>query len=223
MDFFRLLQSLEELLYEVMTWLLFYPRTMWRVLRRPIAMLRYSEHEQGDTPDQQYTDTMSPPLFLMVTIVLSHLLELASHQHLPKAAGVIGAQVVDSEQNLLIMRSILFAIYPLLFATARLRREHKPVTRDTLRRPFYAQCFIAAPAAFAIGVGTILGRAVHAELQIGGLILSLVAAGWFLWVETRWFKIHARLSTRAAFWLAFKTWAMAAVLIAVLGAFVIAT
>ena len=39
MDFMRILRSLEEFLYEVMTWLVFYPRTMWRALRHPIEML----------------------------------------------------------------------------------------------------------------------------------------------------------------------------------------
>ena len=35
MNFFNLLQSLDELLYEVMSWLVFYPMTLWRVLVRP--------------------------------------------------------------------------------------------------------------------------------------------------------------------------------------------
>ena len=35
MDFLKIIRSLEELLYEVMTWLVFYPRTMWRIVARP--------------------------------------------------------------------------------------------------------------------------------------------------------------------------------------------
>jgi hypothetical protein len=38
MEFLKFIRSLEELLYEVMTWLLFYPRTLWRVLRHPIRL-----------------------------------------------------------------------------------------------------------------------------------------------------------------------------------------
>ena len=206
MDFLRILQSLEELLYEVMTWLLFYPRTMIRAVRHPIAMLRYSDREQGDAPDQQYLEMLSPPLFLMVTILLSHMVELASHQVLPKPTTTMGEQIVASEQNLLILRSMLFAIYPLMFASARLRREHKPITRDTLRPPFYAQCYVAAPAAFALGIATIMGRAHDVSVQVAGLCLSMASAGWYLWVESVWFRRHLRLSRRDAAWLAFFTW-----------------
>ena len=53
MNFFNLLQSLDELLYEVMSWLVFYPITLWRTLVRPLKMMDYSDVEQGDASDQQ--------------------------------------------------------------------------------------------------------------------------------------------------------------------------
>ena len=40
MDFVKILRAFEEFLYEVLTWLLFYPRTLWRVTRRPLEMTR---------------------------------------------------------------------------------------------------------------------------------------------------------------------------------------
>lgn len=46
---FAILRSIEELLYEVMTWLIFYPRTMWQVIRHPGRMIDYSDHEQTDS------------------------------------------------------------------------------------------------------------------------------------------------------------------------------
>ena len=53
MDFVKILRSFEEFLYEILTWLLFYPRTLWRVLRRPLAMMRYSDGEQNDAPENE--------------------------------------------------------------------------------------------------------------------------------------------------------------------------
>src|SRR5690349_10768094 len=72
MNFFNLLQSLDELLYEVMSWLVFYPITLWRTLVRPLQMMDYSDVEQGDASDQQYTDTLSPPLFLLLSLIIIH-------------------------------------------------------------------------------------------------------------------------------------------------------
>ena len=43
MDFMRLLQSLEELLYELVSWFVFYPVTLWRTLTRPQQMMRYAD------------------------------------------------------------------------------------------------------------------------------------------------------------------------------------
>ena len=68
MDFVKILRAFEEFLYEVLTWLLFYPRTLWRVTRRPLEMTRYSDAEQHDKAEKQYDDAISPPLFLILTM-----------------------------------------------------------------------------------------------------------------------------------------------------------
>ena len=49
MDFFKLLRSLDELLFEILTWIIYYPRTLWMVVRRPLRMIDYSNHEQVDS------------------------------------------------------------------------------------------------------------------------------------------------------------------------------
>ena len=38
MDFLKLLRSLEEFLYELCTWFLFFPRTLYRVIVYPRRM-----------------------------------------------------------------------------------------------------------------------------------------------------------------------------------------
>jgi hypothetical protein len=50
MDFLKLIQSLDELLYEIMSWLIFYPVTLWRTLTKPLTMMTYSEVELGIRP-----------------------------------------------------------------------------------------------------------------------------------------------------------------------------
>lgn len=67
----KLLKSLEELLYELVSWLLFYPITMWRSVLKPLNMMRYADTELADRPEDQSEDTLSPPLFLLITLLLS--------------------------------------------------------------------------------------------------------------------------------------------------------
>lgn len=53
----KLLKSLEELLYELVSWLLFYPITMWRSVLSPLNMMRYADTELAVRPEDQYEDT----------------------------------------------------------------------------------------------------------------------------------------------------------------------
>jgi hypothetical protein len=206
MDFLKIIQSLEEFLYEVMTWLIFYPRTLWRSVRHPIQLLHYSARELRDAPDEQFTDLISPPLFLLLTILLSHLLEVAFHQNLPKATTSIGAQIMASDTNLLLLRATLFSVYPLMFAVARLRRQKIALNRETLRRPFYAQCYIAGPAALSLGIAALLIRAAQPSVILTGAALALLSIGWYLRIEIIWLRTQTRTKGLAAFASVVGTW-----------------
>jgi len=209
MDLLRIIQSLEEFLYEVMSWLVFYPRTLWRSLRHPIQMLRYSDRELKDAREDQFTDLLSPPLFLFVTILLSHLIEIAAHQSLPRSSTALGRQIVASDQNLLILRAMLFSIYPLMFAVRRLHRQGTPLNRETLRQPFFAQCYIAGPAALLLGIAAIVMRAHHPAVVIGGFVFALAVIGWYLRIETIWLRTRTRMTRSAAFRSTLGTWLLA--------------
>lgn len=203
MDFLRIIRSLEELLYEVMGWLVFYPRTLWRVVANPVSMMRYSDREQAGAPEQQFADTLSPPLFLMLTILVAHGFALSMGAKLPEARTAIARMLLGSEQNLLILRSILFSIFALVAATTLIKRRHSPLDRTTLRLPFFAQCYLTAPFALAVSVSATLAGMPTPGVRLAGTILTLAGVIWYVWVETRWFRIELELGPGRAFVLAF--------------------
>ena len=94
MDFFKLLRSLDELLFEILTWIIYYPRTLWMVVRRPLRMIDYSNHEQVDKEEEQYTDTLSPPLLLLITLVFAHVIEVNVHREVIKAGSDMARAIV---------------------------------------------------------------------------------------------------------------------------------
>lgn len=47
MYFMKWLSSLDELLYEVISWLVFYPLTLWRTCTRPLGMMDYADAQLG--------------------------------------------------------------------------------------------------------------------------------------------------------------------------------
>ena len=96
LDFMKIVRSIEELLYEAITWLLFYPLTLWRCVRHPGTLTAYTTEELQDAPDQQFTENISPPLFLMLSVLVAHLVELSLGLRTDATADMSrGARVVQ--------------------------------------------------------------------------------------------------------------------------------
>lgn len=186
MDLLKLLRSFEEFLFEAMTWLFFYPRTMLRIVQRPLTMMAYSEREEGEPDNRRYDDALSPPVLLIITLVLANGVAWAAHVPRPTGGSALLAVIYASQQNLLLFRCLLFSLMPLVAALTLLRKLKAPVSRQTLRRPFYAQCYLAAPCALVVSLGAVgLQRPGY---EGAGLALILLASAWLIVVQTRWFS-----------------------------------
>jgi hypothetical protein len=204
-DFMKLLRSFEEFLFEATSWLVFYPLTLWRVLVRPLETLAYSDTEQGDDETGRYDDALTPPLFLLVTVVLMNLIALAAHLPQPHGAGTVQHAIFSSPQNAALFRALIFSLIPLVAAVTLLRRQGVRLSRETLRPPFYAQCYLAGPCAvIVIGGGIIFMR--HDIPNVFGAVLMLAGVAWFLTAQTRWFA--SRLGIKAAPAAGIALWAL---------------
>lgn len=184
MDFLKILKSLEEALYEVMVWLAFYPITFWQVIRRPALMMNYADTELDDADEDRYSDRLSPPIFLAITLGLAHALEIALGQN-----AQTGDFLAD-DRNLLAYRMIAFSVFPLILAIRLLRRRRVMLDRKLLRAPFYSQCYVAGPFAAAVSSAPIIGP----QLPVGQvnqvlivIAIILIATIWYLALQTRWF------------------------------------
>lgn len=222
MDFLKIIRSLEELLYEVMTWLVFYPRTMWRIAVRPLETTSYSEREQTDSAAEQYTDTLSPPLLLMLTLLLAHGLGLGLGAKGLETDSPIGKTIFGSAQNLLMLRALAFSIFPLTAATTLLRRRHLAIDRKSLRGPFFSQCYLTAPFALAVSAGVVLMRTQAGAAKPAGAVLALAGVAWHLAVETRWFQRQLELPAGRALLVGLWTFVRAVLYWFVLGAVLLA-
>ena len=205
MDLLKILRSFEEFLFEAVSWLVFYPLTLWRIVRGPLAAMDYSDREQGDSEEHRYDDALSPPLFLLATIVIGNLIALALHVPPPQETSETTHILLASQQNLVLFRSLAFSLIPLVAAVTLLRHEKKRISRETLRAPFYGQCYLAAVCAACVSVGGAvfqrpdLPNAVGAAIMIGG-------AAWFLFVQAHWFARRLNVSTAKGAGIA--VWAM---------------
>lgn len=215
MDFMKLLKSLEELLYELVTWLLFYPLTMWRSVVRPLSMMRYADTELADRLEDQYDDTLSPPLFLLITLLLSQGVSSAFPSAYDTAAA---AKELGSGSNLLIARGVVFGIFPLCMSVTALRQRSARITRNSLRPPFFSQCYVAAPFAFVVGLGFDFMFMPHAQGMMIGAMTLTIAIAWYAQTQIRWFirDMHmGAVRATGAFILAFVTASVVALMLAI--------
>jgi hypothetical protein len=189
-------RSIGDTLYEMTLWMLFYPRTLWRVLLRPVEV----DCTRDGEPDEAFADLVSPPLFLMISILLAHVLGLTMRAEFGEPADPF-------DIGPLIFRVMAFSLLPLVMAVGTLRREGWPVDRQTLQRPFYLQCFYAAPFAVSASVAMALGGSPAPPVRMAGVALGVAAVAWYLSVETRWVQSRLAVGRLRAFGVALRLFA----------------
>jgi hypothetical protein len=193
-------RTMGEILYEVMTGLLFYPRTLWRVLLWPAEALAPAQAGRDEAEANAAgapADLVSPPLFLLISILLAQALDVFLRGQLGEAAA--------SGLGPLLFRVLAFSLFPLVMAAGTLRRQGRPIDHATLREPFELQCLCAAPFALSLSVAVILIGSPTGSTRLAGAAIGLAAVAWYLSVQTRW--LHRRLAVggfqafRTAAWL----------------------
>ncbi|RST30069.1 hypothetical protein HMF7854_03925 [Sphingomonas ginkgonis] len=220
MDFMKWLNSLGELLYEVMSWLIFYPITLWRSVTHPLRMMAYADSELHDRQTEQFTDTLNPPLFLILSLLLTQEIDEALgggvNPIVAKQTGL--AALITDSTTLLALRLVLFSLFPLMMSARLLRAQGTSLTRQCLKPPFYAQCYACAPFALVLGIGVSLGHVSvpHAGLASG--LLSILSVTGYLAAETLWFSRRLNQPVGRGLLHALRAFFTAAVLAIAIGA-----
>lgn len=182
MDLIRLLRSLEEFLYELVGWLVFYPRTFWRILLHPGAIAVYTKGELAKNRELQFQDTISPVLMLILSVALAHAIELICRVSIADSDTPMGKLMLGSEQGLLLTRSAVFCIYALGAALSTLWLGGQTVTRETLREPFSIQAFLVCPFVILTAVGQQLLRV--DTMHWAGIAVTAAGVAWYILART---------------------------------------
>jgi hypothetical protein len=206
--FLIFLKSFEVLLYEVMSWLFFYPRTLWRAMRHPPRLMERTDGELKLAPAEQFRDLVSPPIFLLITVVAANAFQVALIGDNPLIDEGIGlAAMITDNTSLILFRLVVFASLPVVAGALALTAVGRPIDRDTLQPFFYAQCFALAPVVLLFSAGETLTRLPQRAANIPAGVFFIVATLFYLGVETRWFAEQTKGGLLIAF-----LWATAAFL-----------
>ena len=91
MDFLKILKSFEEFVYEALTWLILLPRTLLRILWSPARMTDYASGQLSSQSESRFSEAISPPLLLMLCVLLSHAIDLGIRNSTHLADGSLAA------------------------------------------------------------------------------------------------------------------------------------
>lgn len=192
MDFLKILKSFEEFVYEALSWFVLLPKTLMRILWRPTRMFDYAAAEMGKEEKVRYNDAISPPLLLILCVLIAHFFDLAMRAQTPDPATTLAATLLASEQNLLLYRTLAFGLWALAGAVYLLLRTGRVLTRDSLRVPFYQQCYLVAPFALTVSIATSCSSA-GGIAEIVGACLVIVSVLWFWFAQSRWMQQTSKL------------------------------
>lgn len=188
MPFLIFLKSFEVLLYEIMSWLVFYPRTLWRSARHPLRMMERAATELKLAPAEQFRDVVSPPIFLLLTVVAANGIDVAVVGNNPLIDEGIGlASMITDNTSLILFQLFAFATLPMISAVFALAVMRRQVDRDTLQPVFYGQCFVTTPVVLLFSIGETLTRLPEPEANIPAGFLFVVATLFYVVVEAAWF------------------------------------
>ena len=193
MDFLKILKSFEELVFEVLTWIVLLPRTLYRILRSPLRMSAYAASQLQSKSETRFSAAISPPLLLILCVLSAHGFDMALRTSAPALDGSLAASLLASEQNLLLYRTIAFGIWALVGSVYFLTRMKQRVDRETLRLPFYEHCYLVAPFALMSSIGLTLVAVGEPWAGYIGALLSVFAAAWFWAVQIAWMRQHTAL------------------------------
>lgn len=213
MDLLKWIKSLDEVLFELMSWLVFWPVTLARTAMSPIAMMRYADAQLDRPEEDQYDQALSPPVFLILTLLVTHLTSRSlgiRDAIIEDTSGL--AAYIDNDASAVGVRLVMFAAFPLIFSLVLLAAKRRPLDRPGLKLPFYAQCYPAAVFAGLMGLAGEIGLLDLGPPGTAGTLM-LVASVWLVAVEASWFHNAHAFRWPAAVGLALIGFVIAAIIV----------
>lgn len=203
MDIFKLSKSLDELIFDILMWVIFYPYTLVRVLIWPGYMIGYAAEELRKDPEKSdlFDRGLSPPVFLFLSIVIAWMIAPdapVSAQSQSAIAGIINGSVM----SLLTYRLALYCVFPFAGALIFEWRTPGSISHHSFRLPFYQQAYLCAPLAIVFSITTVVATRIRDTDVLAFTALALIAiVVWYYWSQVVFFRRTMDSSwPAAAFW-----------------------
>jgi len=208
MDIAKLLQSLEEFVYEVACLAVLIPKTFFRLTFFPRKVCRYVATELQKPADARFESYTSPLIQWLVTGLMPHFVTLSIFASLPALRSLLPSDNLMNNLLRLPMEGRFTALsafavsLPVALAVVTVRERGEELSKATLRAPLYVQCYCLSPQFMAASSLWYLWeakqRGVHANItQYEQSCINLLAI-WFVYTSLVLFRAQLNISWKRA-------------------------
>ena len=192
MDFLSFTRATEQFVYELMTWVLFFPLTIVKIILNPLNAVDYVDVEDSKPQDTAYASAMRPALLLLIAITIGSMAVPFTPEQIASLSKLrIGRIITDSWVNLVLFRLITFSTFPTIAALLFDRFTPGKIDRFSLRTPFSQQCYLISP--FVLFVSRALAHSL--SQQIDWVTVTIIVSHlWLIFAETLFFVKRANFS-----------------------------
>jgi hypothetical protein len=186
MNIANILAGLEKLVVEILLWLLFVPKTLFKVVADPGWVPSYVDAELAKDKER-FDNYMSPILlFFICSVVIFVVGDIVVFSDTTADGEDKLSNVAKSLQGTTgYIAALGFLSLPLLFSLGSELFRGKPLTRTSVERALYIQCFYFSPFVLSAMATDLYETSPKLQDYIIWMLLPLSL--WFVVVEVRLF------------------------------------
>lgn len=186
MNIISILAGIEKLVVELLLWLIFIPKTLFKIIAEPTWVSNYVDEELTKKSDK-FVNFISPiMLFLVSSVVLFFILE---HSDFDAAENINPDKLLkDLKGTTGILAGLGFLSLPLLFAMVTEFFRKAKFTQDGIQRILYIQCYYFSPLILSVFVFTLFTNILPEDeliITLPSFFLMIGLLIWFLVVEIK--------------------------------------
>ncbi len=203
MNVSKLLQALEEFIFEVACLAILLPKTFFVLAFSPRKAHAYVIEELQKKPEDRFDRFTSPLILWSVAGIVPHFMVLSIYANHPKISKLLAASTDDIVLRMLTLSTEIrfvamsaFAVsLPLAFAVVIARARKQQTAKSSLREPLYTLCYCTAPVfttatpMWGIWAAQLSGsdpEMIQTILQAYGMVLMV----WTAWIGASLLRLH---------------------------------
>jgi hypothetical protein len=214
----RLLEALEEVIFEVACLGVLLPKTFFFLAFSPSKAHAYVVEELQKKPEERFDRFASPLILWSVAGILPHFIILSIFAANPTVSKMLAANTDDLLLKMLLLpaetRFVALAVFavslPLAFAVVIARERKRETAKSSLREPLYTLCYCTAPVFLAATPLWVLWEVKVTGVSPGAMVLiqpyGAILAVWVAWIGASLFRLHLGVDRGRALFLLGKAY-----------------